>query len=134
MRIHNATISRSIAIGLLGLASATLGGCVALAVGAAAGVGTYAYIKGELTDFEEASLDRAYEATQAAIKDLEFTVKDQAKDSLQARIVASEADKTEVKIVLESKGEKLTKFSIRVGVFGDEARARLIMDKIKKHL
>jgi len=110
------------------------GGCVALAVGAAAGIGTYAYIKGELNDTEEAPLDRAYEAAQAAVKDLEFAVKEQAKDAMKARVEAKESDGTEVHIGMESKGEKLTKFSIRVGVFGDESRSRLIMDKIKKHL
>ena len=126
--------TRTIAAGLMGLAVLAAGGCVAVAVGAAAGIGTYAYIKGELTDTEEAPLDKAYAATQAAMKDLEFTVREQSKDSLQARIVAVEADKTEVKVAMEAKGEKITRFSIRVGVFGDESLSRMIMDHIKKHL
>jgi len=125
---------RTIAIGLIGLSTALIGGCIAVAVGAAAGIGTYAYVKGELSDTEEATLDRAYEAALAAMKDLEFTVKEQSKDALHARVVAAEADKTEVRIALESKSEKLTKLTVRVGVFGDEAQSRLIMDKIKKHL
>ncbi len=120
--------------GLMVAVAATGGGCVALAVGAAAGVGTYAYIKGELTDVEEATLDRSYEAAQAAVKDLEFKTKDQAKDAISAHVDAVEADGTEVKIKMESKGEKLTKFYVRVGVFGDESKSRLIMDKIKKHV
>ena len=128
-------IRSTLAVGLMGL---TLGlggvGCLAVVVGAAAGVGTYAYIKGELSDTEEAPLDRAYAATQAAVKDLEYKVKEEAKDVLKARVVAEAADKTEIRIGLESKGEKLTKFSIRVGVFGDEGKSRLIMDKIRKHL
>jgi hypothetical protein len=34
---------------------------------------------------------------------------------------------------MASKGERITEFKIKVGVLGDEAQARLIMDKIKKH-
>ena len=126
-------INRAIAIGLIGFTLGA-GGCLAIVAGAAAGAGTYLYLKGELTDTEEVPLDRAYEAAKAAVKDLEYRTKEQSKDALQARIVALEADGTEVHIKMESKGEKLTKFTVRIGVVGDESRSRLIMDKIKKHL
>ncbi len=131
MKLHTAA-----AIGLLGLALGGAGGCVAVAlgVGAAAGIGTYAYVEGELTDTEEVPLDKGYAAAQAAVKDLQFAPKEDSKDALQARIVATEPDQTEIKITLESKGDKLTKFGIRVGLFGDESKSRLIMDTIKKHL
>ncbi len=82
---------------------------------------------------ESVGVDQAYDATQAAMTDLQFTVKDKAKDALQARVVATEADKTEVTVNMEAKSEHLTEFRIRVGVIGDDDQARLIMDKIKKH-
>jgi len=85
------------------------------------------------TQTEQVSLDDGYRATQAAMGDLEFTIKDKAKDALQARVEAEESDKTAVSVNMASKGERITEFKIKVGVLGDEAQARLIMDKIKKH-
>ena len=86
-----------------------------------------------LKQTEQVGVDRAYDATQAAMKDLQFTIKDQAKDALQARVTALEADKTEVNVNMEAKGEHLTEFRVKVGVLGDESQAKLIMDKIKTH-
>lgn len=122
-----------VAASLLAASASMLGGCLVVAA-AGAGAGTYAYISGELSSTEEATLDRTWAATQAAIKDLQFTVKERSKDALQARLVAEQADNTDVKVSLESEGQKLTKVKIRIGVFGDEAKSRLILDKIKKGL
>jgi Protein of unknown function (DUF3568) len=109
-------------------------GCIALAVGAAAGVGTYAYVEGIMKTTLEANLDRTWDATQKSVEQLQFTVKSSSKDALQAKLVAREANNTDVKIYLERKGDNLTEVSIRVGVFGDEAQSRLILDKIKQNL
>jgi len=127
---------RSLRAGLLALICGIpvlLGGCAVVVAGAAAGVGTYVYIKGELQDTESVPLDRAWSATQAAVHELEFTVKESSKDSLEARLVAEQADKNEVTIKLHAEGDS-TRFGIRVGIFGDEDRSRLIMDKIKARL
>lgn len=134
MKFANKSAVRTSLIILLSASTALSSGCLAVAAGAAAGAGTYAYVTGELSTLEEVKLDRAWSATQAAVKDLQFTVKEQAKDALQARLVAQQADKTDIKITLEAQGDKVTKIRIRVGVFGDEATSRLIMDKIKSNL
>lgn len=109
-------------------------GCIALAVGAAAGVGTYAYVEGIMKTTVEASLDRTWDAANKSVEQLQFSVKSSSKDALQAKLVARESDKTDVKIYLERKGDNLTEVSVRVGVFGDEAQSRLILDKIKQNL
>ena len=114
--------------------SAAVAGCAAVVVGAAAAAGTYAYFEGKLTDTENVPLDRAWEATQAAIKDLGFQVEEQTKDALKAYLKAEEADGTNVWIWLDAEGEKTVKFTIRVGVIGNESTSRLIMDKIKSRL
>ena len=85
------------------------------------------------TQTEQVTLDAGYQATQAAMTDLQFTVRDKAKDALQAQVTAAEADKTEVTVKMQSKGEHLTEFRIKVGVLGDDEQSKLIMDKIKKH-
>ena len=111
-------------------------GCVVAAVGAAAaaGYGAYKYAKGELRNTESVSLDKAWSATQAGIKDLEFRVIEQAKDALEAKLVAVKVDNKEVKIHLESLDQASTSFSIRVGTIGDEEMSRRVMDAIRKHL
>jgi hypothetical protein len=63
------------------------------------------YIKGELHSTERVSLDRAWDATQAAIKDMGFTVTTEDKDAFSATLVAFTADCKKSKLLLI---EKLT--------------------------
>lgn len=124
---------RSIVIALLSLTTVLpMSGCLLVAAGAA-GVGTYAYVTGKLETTQEVPLDKAFEATKAGIKDLEFTLVEEKKDALYGEVRAKTADNTSVTVTLKPLTEKTTEFSIRVGVFGDEDRSRLIMDKIKTH-
>ncbi len=119
------------------LASLAAGGCTAVLLagaGAAAGVGTYKYINGSLTSIEEASIDETWAAARSAVAGLELATRTAAKDALAARLVAEQADGTDVKINLERKGDRLTEVSIRVGFWGDEAASRLILDRIRAAL
>ena len=110
-------------------------GCVgALIGGAAAGAGTYAYVRGELKDTENVPLDKAWKATQTAIKELTFTISSQAKDGLSAKMIAHTAQSKKVEINLVTQSDNVTAIGIRVGTFGDEDLSRLIMDKIRKKL
>lgn len=108
------------------------GGCLALAVGAAAGAGTVAYVKGELQVVEDIPLDRAWTAAQATIEELQFNKTAERKDALQGRITAERADGSNVTIRLDSRNETQTRIRIRVGTFGDEAVSRTILDGIKR--
>lgn len=121
-----------------GLLMAPLAGCAALAVGAAgaaAGVGTYAYVSGRLETIIEAPIDRAWDATRSAVEDdLGFAVERAEHDALKGELRAKQADGTNVRVNLERKGDNLTEVRIRVGTFGDEAQSRLIMDKIEDNL
>lgn len=114
------------------LAAPTLGACI-VAAAAGATAGTTLYIKGELTYTAEASLDRAWSAVKEVVEDLEYEVKDTAKDAQTAKLVAEQADGTDVTITLKLQGE-LVEFGIRVGVFGNEAQSKMIMDEIRDEL
>lgn len=118
----------------LSLAAALAPGCAALVVGAAAGVGTVAYVNGELDTVVEASLDDTWEATQAAVKDLEFTVTESSKDALAAKQVSRTAEDKKIQIHLNRETDSTTRIRIRVDVFGNEDLSRAILDKIKEHL
>ena len=113
----------------------TAPGCLVAAIGAVAvaGYGAYAYVKGELKSTEDVSLNKAWAATQAGMKDLEFTVSEKSKDALEAKLVAVKADLTEVTVHLEFETNSSTTFSIRVGTLGDEELSRRVMDTIRKH-
>lgn len=108
-------------------------GCAALLIGggAAAGVGTVAYVKGELKSTQEVPLDAVWKGTLAAIEELEFVTTKHEKDALSATLTARGAEDKKITIKLKRISETLTQLRIRVGTFGDENLSHLILDKIK---
>ena len=108
-------------------------GCI-LAVGAAAGVAGYAWVDGEAKATEAASLNQTWDATLAAMKDLEFTVTEKSKDALSGNVTAQTADDKTVKVKLKYISKTSTEIRIRVGTFGDENLSRTILNKINGHL
>ena len=111
-------------------------GCILFVAGAAAGAGVagYAWVNGELESTEAASLSRTWEASLAAMQDLQFPVTSQAKDALEGNLTARNAKNTEIKIKLKYVSNTSTEIHIRVGTFGDETQSRAILSKIKEHL
>jgi len=116
------------------IAAVYLSGCAAVIIGGAAGAGTYAYIRGEMKGNENATLDRTWSATQAAMKDLEFSVMTQQKDALQGRLVARTALDKKIEINLIKISDNLTEVRIRVGTFGDQTLSHTIVQSIEKRL
>jgi hypothetical protein len=114
---------------------AGLGGCLAVAAGAglAAGAGTVVYVRGELQSTEELDLDTAWDATLAAVEELQFDIQERRKDAVAGRAVVHMADGREVRIRLEDEGYGLTTIKIRVGIWGDEMVSERILAKIRRH-
>jgi len=110
-----------------------LQGCMIAAVGAGA-AGTVAYIRGDLQTVEAASIDDVYEATLKAMDELELSITQKSKDAMSAKIIARDAQDKKITIKLAATAEGTTKLSIRIGVFGNERKSRLIYDQIKKKL
>ena len=110
-----------------------LQGCVAV-IGAGAGAGTVAYVRGELQTTYAASFNRTWEASLTALKDLGITVYNTDKDATEGNIEATKADGTKVKINLKPAGSDTTSVKIRVGIFGDEEVSRTISNQISKRL
>ena len=111
-------------------------GCAAVLVGGAvagAGVGTYAYVNGELKDTETVPLDKAWNASQAAMKDLEFPIITKTKDALQAEVKARTSGDKKILVKLKKVSDGVTEIRIRVGTFGDETTSQLILNKTKSH-
>jgi hypothetical protein len=121
------------ALGLLVLILASAG-CAAVVVGgaAAAGIGTYKYVKGELKTKEKVSLDQAYDASIQTMQDMGFDVVQKNKDGLKGKIIAKQSNGDNIEINLERLPDDITEIGVRVGSFGDEDRSRVILDEIKK--
>ena len=112
------------------------GGCALFVIGgaAAAGAGTVAYINGELKDTEGVAYDTAYNATLAAMNDLQYAVVSKQKDAINAKIIARTGADKKVEIDLVKQSATVTEIHVRVGTFGDEGLSRQILDKIKARL
>ena len=126
------TKKQLIIMALLVAAAGTISGCVAAAVGV--GAGTVAYVRGDLEAGEAAALDKVYDATVKAARQLELKVDNISKDALTATFTGKDAEKKKVRIKLTSTGEDSTKISIRIGIFGSETKSRRIYEQIKKNL
>jgi hypothetical protein len=101
---------------------------------AAAGAGGYAYVNGEITSTEAASLNRTWDASLAAMQDLQFPVTSKAKDALEGNLTARNAANTEIKIRLKYVSNNSTELHIRVGTWGDETVSQQILTKIRERL
>lgn len=113
-----------------------LQGCAALVIGgaaAAAGAGVVVYKNGELKSTDSVSIDRAWAATEKAVKAMEFKPVSSAKDALGAKYEGVGAADKRVIITLKSTGEKMTEVRIRIGLVGDEASARTVLANIQSH-
>ena len=121
---------------LLGLGLIFQSGCAVVSVGtgAAVGVGSYAYVSGELKATENASMEHAWDATLQAMQELQYAVTIQAKDALGGHLIARTAQDNKIEIHLKAVATANTEFKIRVGTFGDKKLSVVVMDKIKKQL
>jgi hypothetical protein len=119
---------------LLGIAVG-VGGCLAIAVGAGA-AGTVAYLAGDLKAEEPHVIDAVYAAAVKALQELELDVAEDrtTKDALAATIMARDAQDKQIEVKLASTTSDTTEISIRVGVFGNETKSRLIYKQIQKNL
>jgi len=116
---------------------AVTGGCAAVVVGGVAAggaVGGYAYVNGEMQTTLDASMDRSWNASQAAMKDLQFPIKAREKDAVQAKLTASTAAGKSVVVKLKRLSDATTDVRIRVGTFGNESLSQLIIEKMRPHL
>ncbi|MHB8522060.1 MAG: DUF3568 family protein [Limisphaerales bacterium] len=124
---------------LLALCSIWLSGCAvllvggAVAAGAAAGVGATAYAKGELSSVEHVTLDQAWKAVPAAMKDFGVVVVDKGKDGLSGKVEGRAEGDKKIIVKLKTVGKGETEVRIRVGTFGDEVISRQILEGIRKH-
>lgn len=116
-------------------AAAMVPGCTAPVIVASAGLaaaqtGTNAYINGELEAAHIASMEQMYGVVNDVLESLQFkiTLRNMGKNT--AYVFAEESAGRSIKVFLERKSPLVTKSNIRVGLFGDQSIARLLMAEI----
>lgn len=110
----------------------TLTGCGPMLFlgGAAAGVGGYKYIRGEVEVVYQAPFEKTYESSVKAVEALGYSITERSQKIGSGSIEAVDTNAEKVTIRLEYLSAEETEVKIRVGMIGDEATSRIIKDKI----
>jgi len=108
-------------------------GCIALLLGAAAGAGGFAYVKGVLEKNYTIPADELKIAAVRGIRSLDMEIYEEG-DRLFTKIRSSFADGKALKVDVKALTEKTSQLRIRVGVVGDVSRSEMILNAIEKNL
>lgn len=120
---------------LIFLCILTSGCAVALlGAGAGAGVAGTTYVMGKLEDEVEAPVSKVQRASVAALKSLDLPVDKERGDKLAAELESETADQKKIWVSIHSLTSSRSKIVIRVGLLGDEARSRQILQAIRARL
>ncbi len=109
-------------------------GCGALLLVGGAGTSAIAFATGELRSTEKASLARLDAACAAAVDTLGYESIETEREAEQIRWRARTAAGDPVDIRLIAKKPEKTELRIRIGIFGDEAKSRLVLEEIHQAL
>jgi len=119
---------------LAGMLLLTNVGCALVVVGAAGGAAGAVYVGGQLKDRLEASVPQVHQAAVKALKELELPIREEKVDKLTAHLESELSDEKHVWITIEADGEDGAKITIRVGIVGDEAKSKAILEAVRRHL
>ncbi|TVQ60009.1 MAG: DUF3568 family protein [Phycisphaerales bacterium] len=118
----------------LGAALATgVSGCVAVAAAGAATAGVL-YVRGELRSTVNADVPAVVESAERAVNEMGFSLVSAASDEAEGEVIARTARDRRVQIRVRSEGDNVSRYTIRVGSFGDEALSRTIDENIRAGL
>ena len=109
-------------------------GCTWLWLGAAAGVGTYAYVDGDLMREFPRPQEDTYNAALRAASALDLKLLDHYTHAGIGRIKCGRADGAVIQIRVEPLASSSSKVIIRVGTFGDKTASIHIAERIKQEL
>jgi hypothetical protein len=109
---------------------------VAAGAGAVAGVGTAQYIAGELKQTYTTPMEKAWNASLAAVDELKMKPTEKYIDNLdQNRVIKGKTqDGKDFQISLEAMAKDVTLVKVRIGVFGDEEYSKKVQEAIAKSL
>ena len=118
---------------LVALCVFTMYGCALLVAGGAAAGGTYAYFNGQAEQEYNVGIQKTFDASLAACRDLGIMVEKQKLNGDSGKIVGKyNGDRVSISQTL--KADNVTKVSVRVGLLGDEVISRKIHTAIENRL
>ncbi|MBI5149438.1 MAG: DUF3568 family protein [Candidatus Omnitrophica bacterium] len=119
---------------LLAGAVMTTSGCFALLVGAAAGAGGVAWVKGSLEQNFDKPVADLHKASQRALRDIKCVIRSDEIRRHVARIKFEFDDGEKGSIDIRAFTERSSKLKIRVGILGDETKSHIVLNAVLKHL
>ncbi|MBI5416272.1 MAG: DUF3568 family protein [Candidatus Omnitrophica bacterium] len=119
---------------LLSVTLVTTQGCVPLLVGAAAGAGGVAWVKGGLEQNFDKTVADLHKASQHGLKDVKCVIRSDEIRRHVARIKFEFDDGEKGSIDIRAFTERSARLKIRVGILGDEMKSHIVLNAILKHL
>ena len=131
-------IGKWVVAGALAAAMTGATGCALFVVGAGAGAGAVAYHENELRVSREVALERAWDAANSAMREMEYTITpaETRKDATGGLVQGRNAKDQPVRIELTRKSDLATEIRIRVGTIAtsdNRAAEQLLYEKMIKH-
>lgn len=111
-----------------------LSGCGALLLVGGAGSSAIAFATGELQSTEAHPLDEFDAACAVALDEMAYSEIDVVREADRIRWRAKTSGGDPVDVRLQAKGPQETDLRIRIGVFGNESRSRLLLEQIHQAL
>jgi uncharacterized protein DUF3568 len=99
------------------------------------GTGTYNAVTRDLSSTVEAPLDRTFQATRDAVRDMGFRETKANKDATTGVVQAKDAGDHTIEVRLRRASDRVTELTIDQGMLtGQEDKGRMLLDKIKSRL
>ena len=111
-------------------------GCGVLLLAGGAGTSAIAFATGELRVTEDVPMATLHEAVKSAVETLRYVdveaVLEDTGDRIRWRATTAGGDPVDIRLI--AKSDEQTDLRIRIGVFGNEARSRLVLEQIRQAL
>lgn len=110
-------------------------GCETVGAVSSSGSGdSYSYVMGDMYTTEETRLPRAFEAARTVLESSGYRVGSMTRDDEKGQISAQRGEGQTVQVALERRGLDKVRIQVRVGVVGDRAESKRILDEIRLRL
>jgi hypothetical protein len=89
---------------------------------------------GTLTATMDRGIGRVFDAVEQAVNQLNLTTVMAERDGVSAKVLARDTQDQTIMIRLEAISENKTSLAMRVGLFGDDNKTRIIFRRIQENL
>lgn len=110
-------------------------GCETIDTVSSSGAGdSYSYVMGDMSATETGQLTTAMEAARTVLESSSYRVTSFMRDEVKGTIVAETSQGRSAQMEFEQMGLDRVRMKVRIGVIGDRAESRRILDAIRLRL